>query len=134
MPRTKPRSGGRRAVALVAILPALLLATAALSSPAGAASNTRGGPTCFGRQATMVGTANRDEIEGTAHTDVIVARGGNDEVHGRGGADFICGGRGADHLEGNLGNDHLNGGRGADVLDGGPGTDVCISGMRENCE
>jgi Ca2+-binding RTX toxin-like protein len=132
MSGTRPKGPARRLVALAALLPALLLLGGVFSAPSGAAA--KGGPTCFGRAATKVGTPQRDEIEGTAGRDVIVARGGNDEVHGRGGGDFICGGRGADHLEGNRGNDHLNGGRGADVLDGGPGTDVCISGMRENCE
>jgi Ca2+-binding RTX toxin-like protein len=132
MSESRSRTSLRRTLSIAALVPALLLSVVALSAPSGAA--VKGGPTCFGRTATKVGTAQRDEIEGTAQSDVIVARGGNDEVHGRGGGDFICGGRGADHLEGNLGNDHLNGGRGADVLDGGPGTDVCISGSRQNCE
>jgi Ca2+-binding RTX toxin-like protein len=126
------RTSLRRTLTIAVLVPALILSVVALLAPSGVAA--RGGPTCFGRAATKVGTAGRDEIDGTAHTDVIVTRGGNDEIHGRGGGDFICGGRGADHLEGNVGNDHLNGGRGADVLDGGAGTDVCISGMRHNCE
>lgn len=113
---------------LVAVMVAAMFATVLVAlgtiNKAGAAAT----PTCFGRNATIVGNNNANQINGTARSDVIVARAGADDVHGRGGGDFICGNRGNDKLEGNSGNDHINGGLGTDTLDGGTGSDVCING------
>jgi uncharacterized delta-60 repeat protein len=62
---------------------------------------------CFGKRATVVGTARRDVLEGTPHRDVIAALGGDDTVRARGGNDLICGGRGNDNLFGGRGRDRL---------------------------
>ena len=95
-------------------------------------------PTCGGRRATIVGTANDDVINGTAGNDVIVALGGRDLVRGRGGNDTICGGAGADRLRGGpggdlllggAGRDDLRGGRGQDELRGGGGNDLLDGGL-----
>jgi Ca2+-binding RTX toxin-like protein len=90
-------------------------------------------PTCFGREATIVGTAGGDTLMGTSDaTDVIVGLGGNDLIHSVEGGDFLCGNSGddlvqggtvADHISGGAGDDALNGSGGDDVLDGGEGTD-----------
>lgn len=93
--------------------------------------------TCFGRQATLVGSAGDDELTGTQAQDVIVARGGNDRIRGRGGEDLICGGAGQDDIEGNDGrdglsgddgNDRINGGELSDRIQGGDANDVAIGG------
>ncbi|MSO41703.1 MAG: calcium-binding protein [Solirubrobacterales bacterium] len=117
---------------------------------------------CFGRRATMFGTAGEERIVGTPRADVIiafaqsdvvlggagndricagkgndVARGGpgNDFVSGGLGRDRIYGNAGADHLYGNRGVDHLNGGPSRDLLDGGSGGDRCLRGgdRRKSC-
>jgi uncharacterized delta-60 repeat protein len=62
---------------------------------------------CFGRRATIVGTARRDVLRGTPHGDVIAALGGDDTVRGAGGNDLICGGRDNDNLFGGRGRDRL---------------------------
>ncbi len=107
---------------------------------------------CFGRPATMFGTAGEQRILGTPRADVIVAFAQSDKVFGGAGNDRICGGRGNDLLRGgpgndrlsggllgdrlfgdgghdllfgNFGEDRLNGGRGRDLLQGGPGRDRC---------
>lgn len=123
---------GRR---LFAILVAVALAaTAWVVFDIGGKAHGASRPTCFGRTATIVGTAGDNEINGTARQDVIVAKAGADEVHGRGGNDFICGNRGNDKLEGGTGNDHLDGGLGHDRLDGEAGADVCRNGEElSNC-
>jgi Ca2+-binding RTX toxin-like protein len=74
-------------------------------------------PGCFGRFATMVGTAGADVLTGTAGPDVIVGLGGNDTINGAGGDDMICGGEGNDSLHGGPGVDRLDGGNGADIAD-----------------
>jgi hypothetical protein len=76
-------------------------------------------PTCFGREATHVGTRGDDILTGTSGDDVIVGRGGDDLISGRGGDDRICGGGGADELLGGPGADRLAGGAGEDLLYGG---------------
>ena len=62
---------------------------------------------CLGKRATIVGTANQDEILGTPRRDVIAALGGKDKVRALGGADLICGGRGRDTLLGGPGRDRV---------------------------
>ena len=81
-------------------------------------------PVCFGRAATMVGTAGPDNLVGTAGADVILGMGGDDTISGLGGDDRICGGGGADVLLGGDGNDRLRGAGGDDRLEGGPGADI----------
>lgn len=89
-------------------------------------------PSCAGRPATIVGTANGERIDGTSGDDVIVALGGGDRIWGRGGDDVICAGSGgdvvragagADLVLGQAGRDRLFGQAGADVLLGGAGPD-----------
>ena len=100
---------------------------------AGPGATAATGPTCAGREATIVGTRGRDVLRGTRRADVIAAGAGNDVVLGGGGADIICGGSGNDRLSGGSSNDRVYGGSGRDrvfgqsgrdVLNGGPGRDV----------
>ena len=94
-------------------------------------------PECFGRRATVVGTAGDDVLRG-GYRDVVVGLGGNDVIVGkgrlfracgnggndvlRGGSerDLLAGGNGADRLYGGAKGDFLAGGRGPDVLAGDP--------------
>jgi uncharacterized delta-60 repeat protein len=62
---------------------------------------------CLGKRATIVGTANQDEILGTPRRDVIAVLGGKDKVRALGGADLICGGKGRDTLLGGPGRDRV---------------------------
>lgn len=72
------------------------------------------GARCGGRQATVVGTRQRETLEGTPHRDVIQGLGGKDWINGYGGNDLICGGQGDDVLRGGKGRDRLLGGPGVD--------------------
>lgn len=76
---------------------------------------------CFGKPATLVGTARANVLRGTRLADVIVGLGGNDAITGLAGNDLICGGDGTDKLDG---------GAGSDRLDGGVGSDTCRTGER----
>ncbi len=91
---------------------------------------------CFGRAATIVGTAGDDVVSGTAGDDVIVTFGGNDTVHSKKGRDRIClgpgddfadAGKGLDRVDGGWGDDEISGDNGNDRLWGGDGRDT-ISG------
>ena len=53
-------------------------------------------PRCFGRRATVVGTAGADRVTGTPEEDVVVTRGGDDEVRGLRAEDRVCAGDGDD--------------------------------------
>jgi uncharacterized repeat protein (TIGR01451 family) len=113
------------------------------------------GPTCKGRESTIVGTEADDAITGTDKRDVIVALGGNDTVFALSGNDTVCGGAGSDSISGALGadllrgsadddvvrggssnddvgggfgRDRLGGGLGVDLMNGGPGRDHCNGG------
>ena len=105
---------------------------------------------CFGKPATIVGTAGDDRLVGTKKADVIVGLAGSDNIQGEGGNDRICanrgddfvafgtdygfgpgffpvgelGERGNDRLSAGRGNDNLGIGRGDDLLVGGPGKDT----------
>jgi Ca2+-binding RTX toxin-like protein len=53
-------------------------------------------PQCFGRSATIEGTAAADDLTGTSGNDVIVGGAGRDNISGRGGNDLICAGEDSD--------------------------------------
>ena len=106
------------------------LATVALAGAAvGMAPPAAAVPSCFGRPATIVGTAGADHIAGTSGPDVIAGLGGGDVIGGFRAADRICGGPGADDIDGGGGNDRIAGGAGNDVLSGDTGDDI-IRGNR----
>lgn len=120
--------------------------------------------TCFGQEATIVGTPQADHIIGTSGDDIIVTFGGNDFVDAKEGNDIICTGNGSDEVHGGPGDDLIDlgsgddlgfgeggsdtilGGKGTDTLhagvklgndtlDGQKGTDTCINGdINTNCE
>jgi uncharacterized repeat protein (TIGR01451 family) len=82
-----------------------------------------GGPTCKGRQATIIGTEVDETINGTNKKDVVVALGGHDVVFGFDGKDTVCGGTGDDTIRGQADADLIRGGSGNDVLRGAVGSD-----------
>lgn len=88
-----------------------------------------GGPTCEGRQSTIVGTEGDDSITGTEKKDVIVALGGNDTIFGLGGNDVICGYPGNDTIRASAGVDIVRGASGSDVLKAGSGNDIVGGGL-----
>jgi subtilisin family serine protease len=87
-----------------------------------------GGPSCFGKPATIVGTSRNDSIQGTDGPDVIVAGAGRDVVRAGHGDDLVCGQSGDDLLDGGSGSDQLDGGVGDDLLDGGADGDLLVGG------
>jgi Ca2+-binding RTX toxin-like protein len=91
-------------------------------------------PSCQKRQATLSGTAGKDNLKGTPVRDVISGLGGNDTVKALGGHDRVCGGSGKDKISGGSGKDRLNGEAGNDRLIGGPGADRLVGGKgRDTC-
>ena len=112
-----------RTTARIALTLAIAMGNLVLAPSAQAAR-----PKCFGKRATIVGTAKSQTINGTRRADVIHAGGGNDKVYGKGGKDLICGGGGNDTLLGAGGNDKISGGSGKDKLDGGAGKDLLVGG------
>jgi Ca2+-binding RTX toxin-like protein len=58
------------------------------------ASPAQAGPSCFGKQATIVGTNGNDLLSGTEAADVIVGLRGQDRIRALGGDDRICAGPG----------------------------------------
>jgi uncharacterized repeat protein (TIGR01451 family) len=117
------------------------------------------GPSCKGRESTIVGTELDDAITGTDRRDVIVTLGGNDTVFALSGNDTVCGGPGDDAIRGALGadllrgsgdddvvrggssndnvgggfgRDRLGGGIGVDLMNGGPGRDHCNGGPQKD--
>lgn len=93
-------------------------------------------PWCFGKRATVVGTAGDDELLGTRAADVIVGLGGRDTIRGKGGADRICAGPGGDY-QNDQGLNDLDweityGGAGADLIAGGPGPDQIFGGPEDD--
>ena len=100
----------KRGVLLLAVLGcALELVVVAPAAP------ERASYSCFGKKATIVGTARNDSVTGTRRSDVIVGLGGNDVIYGRGGNDFICGDAGSDRLYGGVGVDQCHQGSGKGV-------------------
>jgi Ca2+-binding RTX toxin-like protein len=112
---------------MVVIIFTLLLSTALWFMPAPSAL-AQTAITCYGFNATIVGSPGADHIVGTLGQDVIVTLGGSDRVHALDGDDIICGGKGLDTFIGGSGNDLLDGGSGNDLLDGGIGDDRLIGG------
>ena len=94
------------------------VATPALSAP----------QTCFGHQATLIGTKGDDRIVGTAARDVIVGRAGDDTVRSLEGNDLVCGGSGWDRLILGAGADKGKGERGDDLIKGLGGRDLILGG------
>lgn len=80
--------------------------------------------TCYGFDATIVGTVGNDDITGTPGRDVILGLGGNDRIAAIGGDDVVCAGAGDDQVAGGDGNDVILGGEGLDRLAGGIGNDA----------
>jgi Ca2+-binding RTX toxin-like protein len=99
------------------------VAVGVVSSPDAVAA-----PRCQGRVATILGTANDDDIVGTAADDVIVSRGGWDTIESRGGNDRICSGADPDFIRGGPGRDRIVAGAGSDTAHGGTGDDVLRTG------
>ncbi|MDQ4004726.1 MAG: hypothetical protein M3135_00280 [Actinomycetota bacterium] len=83
---------------------------------------------CFGKSATITGTAGKDRIRGTSRGDVIASLDGNDFVAGRRGNDLFCLGKGNDLGRGQDGKDRFNGGAGADGIGGDAGNDLLVGG------
>ncbi len=120
MQQKKP--GWRKLTAVVGA--STLLATLAVTSPAGAQNSIR----CQGETATLVGTDGNDTLTGTAGRDVIVGLAGDDIIRGLGGNDLVCGGPGADTIHGGFGADTLYGNAGPDVILGNAGADFIQGG------
>jgi RTX calcium-binding nonapeptide repeat (4 copies) len=124
----------------------VILATCAfIALGDGPARGQGGGPTCFGRQATLaypdtqfvLGTQRADVIVTDAQVQLIDAREGDDLICAGGGRDVIGGGPGNDSIAGEGGKDNLAGGpdndrlygnRGVDLLNGQRGRDRCAGG------
>jgi Ca2+-binding RTX toxin-like protein len=100
----------------------------------GRSSDAQKRPLCFGKRATIVGSARTDGILGTNGADVIVGLGGSDAISGLGGSDLMCGGSGNDKIDADDAGFVPNPGR-ADRADGGPGKDICREAERTvRCE
>jgi N-acetylneuraminic acid mutarotase len=80
--------------------------------------------TCYGFDATLIGTTGNDDLVGTPGRDVILGLGGNDRIAAGGGDDVICAGAGDDQVSGGDGGDVALGGDGLDRLSGGVGNDA----------
>ncbi len=80
--------------------------------------------TCYGFNATIVGTAGNDNLLGTAGGDVIIGLAGDDRISGGGGNDVVCAGTGIDVVVGGAGADVVLGGEGNDFLTGTDGDDA----------
>lgn len=120
------------ALAISPTMDRLVMIREGVISPIWQATFTNQDHECFGRAATIIGTAGDDVITGTNGNDVIVTFGGNDTVIGRDGFDRIClgpgddtgeGGRKRDRIDGGWGDDEISGGEGKDILWGGDGKD-----------
>jgi hypothetical protein len=83
---------------------------------------------CEGKFASIIGTANVDDLVGFEFRDVVQALGGADNAVGKEGRDLMCGKGGGDNLVGGPGGDSLYGGGGPDTLRGAEGNDKCFGG------
>lgn len=108
------------------LLPAALFAgLGILSSPPRLVAQ-KAATTCFGVQATIVGTNRDDALTGTPAADVIAGLEGNDVIRGLEGNDLICGGQGKDEIRGGSGEDRIDGGNAEDRLFGEDGADEVL--------
>jgi Ca2+-binding RTX toxin-like protein len=116
--------------------------------------------TCYGFDATVLGTEGPDMLAGTPGRDVVVGLGGddriaagdgddiicagagNDQISAGPGADIVLGGLGVDRVAGDDGNDwgfgeddpdQISGGNGLDNADGGAAGDACATEATRNC-
>ena len=105
------------------------LLTAWVATPALAAPQT-----CFGHQATIIGTKGDDRIVGTATRDVIVGRAGADTVRSLDGNDLVCGGGGEDRLILGPGADKGKGQGRDDLIKGLGGRDLILGGRGDDFE
>ncbi|MBU1494158.1 MAG: SpoIID/LytB domain-containing protein [Actinobacteria bacterium] len=96
--------------------------------PAASASSATPRRTCFGIEATIVGTSGNDVLVGTKKRDVIHGLGGDDVIRGGDGNDIICGGYGNDLIVGNQGDDLIRASSGDDIIRGGSGDDRVWAG------
>ncbi|MDQ4134320.1 MAG: hypothetical protein M3179_14225 [Actinomycetota bacterium] len=119
------------------------------NSPSGSVELFTAPNTCFGFNATIIGTEGADNLVGTRGRDVIIGLGGDDRITASYGNDIVCGGEGNDFIAGGYnndivlgeagsdqvsgaeGNDFLFGEGEADRLTGGPGTDTADGGASE---
>jgi hypothetical protein len=79
--------------------------------------------TCFGFDATVIGTEGNDNLAGTRGRDVIIGLGGDDRISAGAGEDIVCGGLGNDSISGGFNNDVLLGEVGSDSMAGTEGND-----------
>ena len=93
-------------------------------SPTGMSEMYTAPNTCYGFDATLVGTPGNDDLTGTPGRDVILGLGGNDRIAAIGGDDVVCAGAGDDQVSGGDGNDVVLGGDGNDRLAGVDGNDA----------
>ena len=93
---------------------------------------------CDERSASIIGTANPDDLAGFEFRDVIQALAEDDTARGQKGRDVLCGKGGEDDLRGGPDDDQLFGGGNDDSLDGAGGNDKCFGGPGNdtftNCE
>ncbi|HEX2274698.1 MAG TPA: kelch repeat-containing protein [Acidimicrobiales bacterium] len=100
-------------------------------SPTGTSELYTAPGTCYGFNATLVGTTGNDDLAGTSGRDVILGLGGNDRIAALAGDDVVCAGAGDDQVAAGDGNDVVLGGDGLDRLAGGVGNDA-LFGERGN--
>jgi hypothetical protein len=122
-------TGSHSRTRLIGRLTTVVAACAAMLAP-GSHIASAGGPTCFGRTATILGGQGSERIRGTSGSDVIVGFGGQDVITSRAGNDLVCGKGGADVLRGGPGNDRIVGNRSSDRIIGGSGDDFIRGGRR----
>jgi len=94
------------------------------NSSAGTSELYTAAGTCYGFNATLVGTAGNDDLAGTAGRDVILGLAGTDRISAGDGADVVCAGTGIDQVVGGAGADVLLGGEGNDSLTGSDDADA----------
>lgn len=89
-------------------------------------------PSCFGKKATIVGTAGPDTLRGTKAPDVIVSLGGRDRIYSKNSKDRVCSGAGADLVKSGPSQDKINVAGGADRVFGGAGKDTVLLGAGDD--
>lgn len=81
-------------------------------------------PRCFGAKATVVGSAESEQLSGTSGADVIWSGGNDDRIKAGGGDDKVCTGDGSDAVSAGAGDDRVALGAGADFVEPGAGSDL----------